>query len=125
MQAVYEDDKVIVFPDEKPVAAKHFIVLSKTLSMHSLIEATESEEHQAILGNLMVTAAKVARDLNIEGYRIVMNNGKNAFQTIHNLYVHIIGGQQLRWPPFNQAPELSEESKEENSVQQQLNPKNA
>lgn len=116
---------MIVFPDQRPVAAKHLIVLSKTLSMDSLIDATDSEEHKTILGNLMVTAAKVARDQNIEGYRIVMNNGKHAFQTIHNLYVHIIGGQQLRWPPYNKPAEQEEESKEPNNLQQQLHPKNA
>ena len=42
-----------------------------------------------------------------------MNNGKNAHQTIHNLYVHVIGGQQLKWPPFNPRPQ--EESKNANS----------
>ena len=50
----------------------------------------------------MVTVAKVCREKNITDYRIVMNNGKNAHQTIHNLYVHVIGGQQLKWPPMNQ-----------------------
>ena len=66
-----------------------------------------------MLGHMYVTAAKVARNINMtQGYRIVSNNGKNAYQTIHNLYIHIIGGQDLKWPPFNKSQQqLEEESK--------------
>ena len=60
----------------------------------------------------MVTAAKVARQYNIPGYRIVTNNGRDAHQEIHNLYLHLIGGQQLKWPPSNpQSLNPEEESK--------------
>ena len=93
VQAVYEDEKVIVFPSKHPCAQTHLIVLAKSLRHHSLADVEETEEDAAMLGHLMVTAAKVARNLNLQGYRIVTNNGKNAHQTIFNLYLHLIGGQ--------------------------------
>jgi len=68
----------------------------------------------------LVTAAKVAKNMNVEGYRIVVNNGKNAHQTVHNLYLHVIGGQPLKWPPYNVVSAQEEEQK--SSVQQLLNP---
>ena len=72
---------------------------------------TESEQDEALLGHMMVVAAQLAQSMNIpNGYRIVNNTGKNAFQTIHNLYLHVIGGQQLQWPPYT-VPQQDEEMK--------------
>lgn len=60
----------------------------------------------------MVVASKVASSLNLQqGYRIVNNCGKNGHQTVYNLYVEVIGGQQLTWPPFNRPVEKEEEAK--------------
>lgn len=54
-----------------------------------------------MLGHLMVTASKLAKEYKIDdGYRIVMNSGKNGGQLIPNLFLEIIGGQQLKWPPY-------------------------
>jgi len=100
------------------------IVLAKKLNMDSLIDVQETEEDAALLGHMMVTAAKVARNINLEGYRIVNNNGKNAYQTIHNLYLHVIGGQQLKWPPNNK-PASQEQEESKNPIQTQINPQNA
>ena len=80
-----------MFPSQEPVAKVHLIFLAKTLSLHSLINCKDNDE--ALLGHLMLTVAKVCREQDLQGYRIVMNNGKNAHQTIHNLYVDVIGGQ--------------------------------
>ena len=90
---LFEDDKVIVFNSKRPCAAKHIIVLAKQQRLQSLIDVEETEEDAALLGHMMVTAAKQARVLEIEGYRIVVNNGKHGHQTIHNLYLDVIGGQ--------------------------------
>ena len=111
MEAIFEDEKVIVFNSMRPCAKTHLIVLAKTHRVRSLIDIQDTEEDATLLGHLMVTAAKVARNLNIEGYRIVTNNGKNAHQTIHNLYLHVIGGQQLLWPPSNKSASNIEEEK--------------
>lgn len=112
VQAIYEDEKVIVFPSKRPCAKVHLIVLAKTLKHRSLVDVQETEEDEMMLGHMMVTAAKVANQLNIQGYRIVNNSGKDSYQTIHNLYLHIIGGQKLSWPPYNRKASDVEESKE-------------
>ena len=75
---VFQDDKVIVFPSRRQLAQVHLIFLAKTHNLHSLNDVQETAEHEALLGHLMVTVAKVCREQNIQGYRIVMNNGKNA-----------------------------------------------
>ena len=117
---VYQDDKVIVFPSRRPSAQFHLIFLAKTHKLHSLVDVQETAEDEALLGHMMVTVGKVCRENNIQGYRIVMNNGKNAHQTIHNLYFHVLGGQQLKWPPFNQPEQTNpEESKSASPTIQQ------
>ena len=63
----------------------------------------ETEEHEEILGHMMVTAAKVARENNVEGYRIILNTGKHGGRMVtneNNFFLDVIGGQQLTWPPF-------------------------
>lgn len=83
----YEDEKCIAFDDPSPVAKSHFVVLPKD-SKTSFITQDE-----ALIGHLMLVASKVAKTLKLEdGYRVVINNGDNGFETIPNLYLHVIGG---------------------------------
>lgn len=95
VQVLFEDERVIAFPSKNPCANIHFIVLAKSLQHHSMADVdADSEQDEALLGHMMVVAAQLAQSMNIpNGYRIVSNSGKNAFQTIHNLYLHVIGGQ--------------------------------
>jgi histidine triad (HIT) family protein len=83
----HEDEKCIAFDDPSPVAKSHFIVLPKDPKT-SLITQDE-----ALIGHLMLVASKVAKTLKLEdGYRVVLNNGRNGLQTIPNLHLHVIGG---------------------------------
>jgi histidine triad (HIT) family protein len=53
-----------------------------------------------LLGHLMFVAAKVAKEQGLQdGYRVVINNGKNGCQSVYHLHLHVIGGRQLGWPP--------------------------
>jgi histidine triad (HIT) family protein len=53
-----------------------------------------------LLGHLLFVASKVAKDQGLEdGYRVVINNGRNACQSVYHLHLHVIGGRQLGWPP--------------------------
>ena len=53
-----------------------------------------------LLGHLLLTARKVAKQKGLtEGYRVVINNGKEGCQSVYHLHIHVIGGQQLTWPP--------------------------
>lgn len=102
VKVLHEDEKCIAFEDLFPVAKVHFIVLAKDP------KAQLTDEHDALAGHLMVVASKAAKNLGLEqGYRVVLNNGKNTFQTIPNLYVHVIGGQQLKWPPHAPSDHIS------------------
>ena len=60
VEAIVEDERVIVFASPEPMAKVHFICLAKRLGLHSLADVKETPEDEALLGHLMVTAAKVA-----------------------------------------------------------------
>ncbi|KAL6731416.1 hypothetical protein Aduo_002285 [Ancylostoma duodenale] len=94
---IFEDEEVLAFHDVSPQAPVHFLVIPKR-RVAMLQEAEDSD--QALLGKLMLTAAKVARDLGLEnGYRVVVNNGRDGCQSVFHLHLHILGGRQLGWPP--------------------------
>jgi len=90
---VYEDDDVLVFHDLHPVAQVHVLVVPK-LHIESLAQA--NGEHQALLGKLMLVAAKVAGELGLaDGYRTIINTGEGGGQTVFHLHLHVIGGAGL------------------------------
>lgn len=94
---VYEDDQCLAFRDINPKAPMHILVIPKKV-IPKLVDAESSDE--ALLGHLLTTAAKLAKD---EGYgdafRTVINNGEAVGQTVFHLHVHILGGRDFMWPP--------------------------
>ncbi len=95
-QKVYEDDEVLAFKDVAPKAPFHVLVIPKK-PIRSLAEATPDDG--ALLGKVLLVAAKVARDANIEGYRVVTNIGDDGGQSVLHLHFHVMGGRQMGWPP--------------------------
>ena len=96
---IYEDDLCMAFRDIAPVAKVHFLVIPKDRDGLTGICKAE-ERHAALLGHLMVVAAKVAAQEGLtDGYRTVINDGKDGCQSVYHLHIHVIGGQQLSWPP--------------------------
>ena len=97
---IFEDDKCVAFKDIAPVAAKHFLVIPKNRDGLTGISKAE-ERHAALLGHLMVVVAKVAAEQGLaeQGYRTVINEGAQGCQSVFHLHIHVIGGQQLSWPP--------------------------
>eukprot|EP01007_Sphenomonas_quadrangularis_P001505 NODE_2487_length_595_cov_68.516484_g2119_i0.p1 GENE.NODE_2487_length_595_cov_68.516484_g2119_i0~~NODE_2487_length_595_cov_68.516484_g2119_i0.p1 ORF type:complete len:141 (-),score=35.32 NODE_2487_length_595_cov_68.516484_g2119_i0:49-471(-) len=94
---IYEDDVALAFHDVTPQAPVHFLVIPKE-PVTGL--SAVGPEHSSALGHLMVTAAKVAKDLGLEkGYRVVVNNGSDGGQSVYHLHLHVLGGRQLEWPP--------------------------
>ncbi len=95
---VYEDDRAIAFRDINPAAPVHILVVPK-VSIPKLEDADES--HQDILGHLLLVSSKVAEaeGLKKNGYRVVINNGHHALQTVFQLHLHVIGGRAMSWPP--------------------------
>jgi histidine triad (HIT) family protein len=93
---VYGDDLCIAFRDVQPQAPVHLLVIPRE-SIAQLPEA--GPEHQALLGHLLLVAARVARQEGLESFRTVINSGAAAGQTVFHLHVHVIGGRPLTWPP--------------------------
>lgn len=95
---VWEDDEVIAFHDVDPKAPVHVLVVPKRV-IRRIAESTEAD--QALIGKLLLTTRIVAEKLNVleTGYRVVINNGPDAGESVPHLHVHVIGGRQLRWPP--------------------------
>lgn len=97
-QVLHEDELCLAFHDVAPQAPTHFLVIPKR-ALATLSDAGPDDE--ALLGHLLVTAAKVARELGVEegGSRVVINNGAGAGQTVFHLHVHVLAGRALAWPP--------------------------
>jgi histidine triad (HIT) family protein len=94
---VWEDDKALAFHDVNPQAPVHVLIVPKKV-IPRLADATEKD--QAILGNLLLTAGQVARKLDLSsGYRVVINNGPDAGESVPHLHVHLLGKRALAWPP--------------------------
>ena len=97
-QIVYEDDLVIAFRDIKPAAPVHALIVPKK-PIPRMAQA-KPEDH-ALLGHLILKAAHVAEKLGLtaSGYRLVVNNGPDAGESVPHLHMHILGGRSLSWPP--------------------------
>ena len=94
--AVYSDEHCLAFRDVAPQAPVHVLVIPRE-PIAQLAEATDA--HQALLGHLLLVAARVARQEGLESWRTVINSGAEAGQTVFHLHVHVIGGRPLAWPP--------------------------
>ena len=93
---VHADYLCLAFRDVNPQAPVHVLVIPR----EPLVNLNAAgEEHQALLGHLLLVAARVARQEGLTGWRTVINNGADAGQTVFHLHVHVIGGRPLAWPP--------------------------
>jgi histidine triad (HIT) family protein len=83
--------------DISPQAPAHLLVIPKK-PVPRLSESTA--EDAALLGHLLVTAGKIAREQGFQpGFRLVINNGKQAGETVPHLHIHLLAGRELGWPP--------------------------
>lgn len=97
-EIVFEDEQCIAIKDISPQAPTHLLIIPKE-TICNLMEA--ESRHEQLLGHMLVVASKLARELGVEegGYRLVINNGVNANQTVFQLHMHLLGGRNFRWPP--------------------------
>ena len=95
---VYEDEHAVAFRDIRPVAPHHVLVIPRRhiAAIHDLTDADVTT-----IGRVMLAARNVAHQLGLEddGYRLVINDGDAAGQTVHHVHVHLLGGRSLSWPP--------------------------
>jgi len=100
-EIVHEDDDCLAFRDIQPQAPTHILIIPKKV-IPRIGEA--SSDDQALLGHLLLTAGNIARELGLdytenEGFRLVVNHGKNGGESVPHLHVHLLGGRPLTWPP--------------------------
>jgi histidine triad (HIT) family protein len=95
---VHQDGAVLAMRDINPQAPTHLLVIPKE-HVDSLDDIGRKEE--SLLGHLLRVASRVANEhgLSEGGYRVVINTGEGAGQSVPHLHVHVIGGRELTWPP--------------------------
>jgi histidine triad (HIT) family protein len=90
---LYEDEHCVVINDINPQAPVHVLIIPRQ-GISRLADAQDTD--QALLGHLMLVAGKVARQLGVEeAFRLIINNGAEAGQTVFHLHVHIIAGREF------------------------------
>jgi histidine triad (HIT) family protein len=93
---VYEDGDIFAFHDIHPVAPVHFMIIPKR-HIASLADCDMSQ--QAILGKILATAPRLAREQgSTDGFRLIINSGRVGRQEVYHLHVHIIGGSEVLGP---------------------------
>lgn len=95
---VYEDDDVLAFRDIHPQAPVHVLVIpkQKLTGFDSLADISPEQ-----CGRLFSGAARVARQLGLaeNGYRVVINYGRDGQQTVEYIHLHLLAGRLMQWPP--------------------------
>jgi histidine triad (HIT) family protein len=96
-EIVFEDDQVVAFRDIDPKAPTHVLIVPRKV-IPRVAEAGGAD--QSLLGHLLLKAAEVAGRLGLkDGYRLVINNGRDGGESVPHLHVHILGGRRMAWPP--------------------------
>lgn len=93
---VYEDDDCLAFHDVSPQAPTHILIIPKKVIRTHFDVATAD---QMLLGKLHLVANQLAKDLNLAGYRLVINCEESAGQSVPHLHLHLMGGRAFTWPP--------------------------
>ena len=95
---VEETEDLIAFHDVNQMAPIHVLIIPKT-HVRSVSELTENSA--PMLATMTLLANKLAQRLNLSdsGYRLVVNTGKDAGQSVFHLHMHLLGGRQMSWPP--------------------------
>jgi histidine triad (HIT) family protein len=95
---VHEDDTCFAIEDIRPQSPVHLLVIPRE---HRVTLKDFAPDQEKLLGHLLAVAAKLARERGIEarGYRVVINNGAQAGQSVFHLHLHVLGGRVFHWPP--------------------------
>ncbi len=95
---VHEDEEIIAIRDVNPQAPVHILIIpKKVIARVGGAQAADA----ALLGKLLASSGEIARKLGVydSGYRLVINHGHDAGETVPHLHVHLLGGRSLEWPP--------------------------
>ncbi len=93
---VHRGDGVIAFRDIHPQAPTHILIVpTKHIESVSHLESSDVD----LMGRLITTAKEIAAQEGLAGYRLVINTGREAGQSVFHLHVHVLGGRSMHWPP--------------------------
>lgn len=98
VNAIYEDEYVVAFPDIAPQAPVHVLVIPRA----AIVDCLGLDPQDPLLaGRLLLACAEVARRTGVDqsGFRVVLNTGADGGQTVPHLHAHVLGGRPLGWPP--------------------------
>jgi len=97
-QIIHEDSECVAIRDINPKAPVHVLVIPKKV-ISRLGEAADADA--ALLGHLLLIAASIAEREGIQGtgYRVVINHGAHAGESVPHIHLHVLGGRQMKWPP--------------------------
>ena len=94
---VYEDEQCLAFRDIDPKAPTHILIIPKK-EISKISEA--AAEDQKLLGHLLLKAGDIARSEGVsDNFRLIVNNGESAGQTVFHLHIHLMAGRAFDWPP--------------------------
>jgi histidine triad (HIT) family protein len=91
---VHEDRDAVAFRDVQPQAPVHLLVVPRR---H--VASLKEEGDEALLGRLLSAARQAAAKAGLEQYRVVINTGADAGQSVFHLHLHVLGGRRMAWPP--------------------------
>lgn len=93
---VFENDEILAFNDISPQAPVHILIIPK-----SHIDSPQfiNDSNSNTAGKIIAAASKIAKDLKLEGYRLVFNCNESAGQTVFHIHCHLLGGRPMNWPP--------------------------
>ncbi|MBY0403139.1 MAG: HIT domain-containing protein [Cyanobacteria bacterium] len=94
VQKAFETPEALAFPDINPQAPIHYLIIPKTHT--PCVAETDSD---VLLGQVLGAARFLAHQLNLSDYRLVINNGEKAGQSVFHLHVHLLSGRDFQWPP--------------------------
>lgn len=94
---VYETDTVLAFHDQNPQAPTHILIIPKKhIARVSEVEAGDAD----LMGDLLVAASEIAAEQGVaDGFRLVVNNGSRAGQSVFHIHLHLLAGRSFSWPP--------------------------
>lgn len=96
-KSVYEDEEIFAFHDLDPQAPVHVLIIPKK---HIASLDDLSDEDVDLAGHMLAKVKEIAKILDLEnGYRVVINTGKDGLQTVPHLHLHLLGKRTLTWPP--------------------------
>ena len=95
---VFQDDRVTAFRDINPQAPTHILIIPR-IHQASLLDV-EAKDH-TLMGSVISVANQLAKErgLDTSGYRLVVNCGSGAGQSVYHIHFHLLGGRALNWPP--------------------------